>query len=225
MDFHADALTDGVFVDAGAERDDRHRPVADCRRELARLRDGAATERVEHEVFRLGAPRPLGVALRARALIAPPPDQIELLGAAVQLLRATPAKLDCARALCDLGAATRRSGSRNQAREPLQEALQLAHECGAVALAGRARHELIVLGARPRRHAVTGVEALTARERQASELAAEGLTNRQIAESIHLAEKTVKNYVSNLLAKLGMERRTQAAVYAVGLRDEGLRHP
>jgi DNA-binding NarL/FixJ family response regulator len=58
---------------------------------------------------------------------------------------------------------------------------------------------------------------LTGQERRILELIAEGLTNRQIAETIHLAEKTVKNYVSNLLAKLGMERRTQAAVYAARL--------
>ncbi|WP_314423543.1 response regulator transcription factor [uncultured Microbacterium sp.] len=55
---------------------------------------------------------------------------------------------------------------------------------------------------------------LTLRERQALTLIAEGLTNRQIGERLGLAEKTVKNYVSGLLAKLGMQRRTQAAVYA-----------
>ena len=49
---------------------------------------------------------------------------------------------------------------------------------------------------------------------------ADGLTNRQIAGEIHLAEKTVKNYVSNLLTKLGMERRTQAAVYAARLAEQ-----
>lgn len=57
---------------------------------------------------------------------------------------------------------------------------------------------------------------LTLRERQVLKLIAEGLTNRQIGESLGLAEKTVKNYVSGLLAKLGMQRRTQAAVYASG---------
>jgi two-component system, NarL family, response regulator DevR len=55
---------------------------------------------------------------------------------------------------------------------------------------------------------------LTPQERKILMLIADGLTNRQIATEIHLAEKTVKNYVSNLLAKLGMERRTQAAVFA-----------
>jgi DNA-binding NarL/FixJ family response regulator len=55
---------------------------------------------------------------------------------------------------------------------------------------------------------------LTAQERRILELIGEGMTNRQIAETIYLAEKTVKNYVSSLLAKLGVERRTQAAVFA-----------
>jgi DNA-binding NarL/FixJ family response regulator len=60
---------------------------------------------------------------------------------------------------------------------------------------------------------------LTDQERRILELIAEGLTNRQIADRIHLAEKTVKNYVSNLLTKLGMERRTEAAVYAARLAE------
>jgi two-component system, NarL family, response regulator DevR len=55
--------------------------------------------------------------------------------------------------------------------------------------------------------------SLSDQERRILELIAEGLTNRQIAERMHLAEKTVKNYVSNLLAKLGMQRRTEAAVF------------
>ncbi len=60
---------------------------------------------------------------------------------------------------------------------------------------------------------------LTYRERQVLDLIADGLTNRQIGEHLGLAEKTVKNYVSALLAKLGMERRTQAAVYGAEHRD------
>jgi two-component system, NarL family, response regulator DevR len=61
---------------------------------------------------------------------------------------------------------------------------------------------------------------LSEQERKILELIAEGLTNRQIAERMFLAEKTVKNYVSNLLAKLGMERRTEAAVFAARLQDK-----
>ncbi len=64
------------------------------------------------------------------------------------------------------------------------------------------------------------LERLTEQERRILDLIAEGLTNRQIADRIHLAEKTVKNYVSNLLSKLGMERRTQAAVFAAGLEKD-----
>ncbi|UAK31352.1 response regulator transcription factor [Nocardia asteroides] len=61
--------------------------------------------------------------------------------------------------------------------------------------------------------------ALTEQERRLLDLLGEGLTNRQIAQRMFLAEKTVKNYVSRLLAKLGLERRTQAAVYASKLRS------
>ena len=58
-------------------------------------------------------------------------------------------------------------------------------------------------------------EHLTPQEQKILDLIAQGLTNRQIANTMFLSEKTVKNYVSNLLAKLGMSRRTEAAVYAV----------
>jgi DNA-binding NarL/FixJ family response regulator len=66
---------------------------------------------------------------------------------------------------------------------------------------------------------------LSPQERNILRLIADGLTNRQIAEQVHLAEKTVKNYVSNLLSKLGMERRTQAAVYAARLGAQQGRAP
>jgi two-component system, NarL family, response regulator DevR len=65
---------------------------------------------------------------------------------------------------------------------------------------------------------------LTAQERNILMLIADGLTNREIGERLFLAEKTVKNYVSNLLAKLGMHRRTEAAVYAARLAERKERH-
>jgi len=69
-------------------------------------------------------------------------------------------------------------------------------------------------------HEPEELRRLTVQERRILELIAEGLTNRQIAEHMYLAEKTVKNYVSSLLAKLGMERRTQAAVFASKMLHE-----
>src|SRR2546422_427341 len=66
---------------------------------------------------------------------------------------------------------------------------------------------------------------LTDQERRILDLIAEGYTNRQIADTIFLAEKTVKNYVSNLLAKLGMSRRTEAAAYAARLTERRRQEP
>lgn len=71
------------------------------------------------------------------------------------------------------------------------------------------------------------VEQLNEQERRILVLIGEGMTNRQIGENLHLAEKTVKNYVSSLLAKLGMERRTQVAAYAARLdaeKEHGSQH-
>jgi DNA-binding NarL/FixJ family response regulator len=72
------------------------------------------------------------------------------------------------------------------------------------------------LRAKPEEDELAG---LTDQERKILDLIAEGHTNRQIAETIFLAEKTVKNYVSNLLAKLGMSRRSEAAAYAARLSE------
>ena len=73
---------------------------------------------------------------------------------------------------------------------------------------------------RERTVSVDPVAALSDQEKRVLELIGEGLTNRQIAERMFLAEKTVKNYVSSLLGKLGMQRRTQAAVFAVRHTDD-----
>ncbi|BCJ74656.1 DNA-binding response regulator [Catellatospora sp. IY07-71] len=72
-------------------------------------------------------------------------------------------------------------------------------------------------------HQPDQLKSLTEQERKILGYVADGLTNRQIAAQMFLAEKTVKNYVSSLLAKLGLERRTQAAILAVKLREQGQR--
>jgi DNA-binding CsgD family transcriptional regulator len=174
-------------------------------------RDIEAARLVEEELAlatELGAPPPISAALRARALVSGPTHQVQLLVDAVELLRGTPCVLQLALTLCDLGSAYRRAGARNTARARLQEGLQLAHECGAFGLCQRARGELVLLGARPRRHAVTGVDALTARERQVSQLAAEGLTNRQIAMTMSVSAYTIEYHLTNAFRKLGIARRT-----------------
>jgi two-component system, NarL family, response regulator DevR len=69
------------------------------------------------------------------------------------------------------------------------------------------------------------IASLTDQERKLLDLLAQGLTNREIAAKMYLAEKTVKNYVSNLLAKMGMQRRTEAAVYAARLEERNRKRP
>ncbi|MFJ9633539.1 response regulator [Streptomyces sp. NPDC101175] len=69
-----------------------------------------------------------------------------------------------------------------------------------------------------------GFEGLTDQERRILDLIGEGLTNRAIGERLHLAEKTIKNYVSSLLSKLGMERRSQAAAFVARRQAERQRH-
>jgi len=86
-------------------------------------------------------------------------------------------------------------------------------------LIDRTTAERVVAGLRRSENDAHGVERLTPREREILELIAAGMTNRQIGEELYLAEKTVKNYVSNLLAKLGMGRRSEAAAYAARLAE------
>jgi two-component system response regulator DevR len=91
-----------------------------------------------------------------------------------------------------------------------------------VAAGGTLFDDLAPSVSRSRRPAAAGsdrLSMLTDQERSVLRLIGEGLTNRQIGERMGLAEKTVKNYTSHLLAKLGLERRTQAAILATQLRD------
>jgi ATP/maltotriose-dependent transcriptional regulator MalT len=156
---------------------------------------------------RIGQPRAIGTALRARALLSERDTQIELLREAVTALAESPSCLERARALIDLGAATRRAGQRTDAREPLRQGLDLAAGCGARALAARAREELITAGARPRRERLSGVAALTASERRVANMAAAGMTNREIAQALFVTIKTVALHLTHVYEKLGIDGR------------------
>jgi DNA-binding CsgD family transcriptional regulator len=155
-----------------------------------------------------GARRELGMALRAKGLVVGGDDGTVLLQEAVAALETSPARLEHARALTDLGAALRRSGHRADAREPLRLGLDLASRCGATALMERAHAELVAAGARPRRALLSGVQALTASELRVCRMAATGLNNRQIAEALFVTEKTVEGHLGNAYRKLDLSSRT-----------------
>jgi DNA-binding CsgD family transcriptional regulator len=156
-----------------------------------------------------GEPAAVGRALRALGSVRPPERALEALEAAVAKLQDSQAALDRAGALVDFGAALRRSGRRRDAREPLKGGLELAERCGATLLAARARGEAKAAGARPRRTALHGHEALTAREHQVSALAAGGLSNREIAERLVVTVKTVEWHLRHSYLKLGVSSRKE----------------
>ena len=158
---------------------------------------------------RFGAPRAIGVALRTRALLERGNAVIRGLEEAVRTLADSPARLDHARALVDLGAALRRVGRRTDARETLAAGLDAADRCGSHRLVAQARGELHAAGARPRRERITGRDALTASERRVAELAATGLSNRQIAQSLFVTAKTVEMHLGRAYLKLGIDGRRQ----------------
>ncbi len=170
-------------------------------------REVAQAELADVRVF--GAPRALGIAARVAGIAEGGEPGLELLEESVASLRDSPALLELAHSLAELGAALRRDGQRAAAREPLAEALDLAVRCGARGLAARAREELKATGARPRREWRTGVEALTPSELRIVRLAAEGRTNREIAHELYVTLKTVEGHLSRAYTKLGIEGRSQ----------------
>jgi DNA-binding CsgD family transcriptional regulator len=151
-------------------------------------------------------PREIGAALRAQALLEPGEAQIGLLGRAVETLERSESTLELLRALVDYGGALRRAGRRQDAREPLRRALDVASARGATALASRARDELLAAGARPRRTALGGVEALTPSELRVARLAADGLRNREIAEALFVSGKTIDYHLRHVYQKLDVTR-------------------
>jgi DNA-binding CsgD family transcriptional regulator len=142
-------------------------------------------------------------------MVGRPEQRITLLVEAVSVLEHSPSQLQRAHALAGLGASLRRAGRRTDAQPPLRHALQLADRMGATHLAQTARQELLATGARPRRAAFTGIDALTPAERRVAQLAARGMTNAQIAQDLFVSPKTVQTHLAHSFRKLDVTSRRQ----------------
>ncbi len=170
------------------------------------------------DAIAFGAPRRHGIALSISGLLQATDEGLARLRQAVCILERTPARVEHARALVNLGEGLRTRGQRAEARTVLAQARDLAHRCGAGALVQRAREELIASGARPRREALSGPDALTPAEARTARMAAEGLSNREIAQALFVSTKTVEAQLSQAYAKLSIHSRRELAG-ALGARS------
>jgi ATP/maltotriose-dependent transcriptional regulator MalT len=158
---------------------------------------------------RWDTPGAIGQALRTHARLGAGGDSIQTLQEAIALLERSPARLEHARALVDLGGALRRRGYRRDARHPLRSGYQLARECGADALAEYARTELQASGVRLRREALRGADSLTPSERRIAEMAASGASNVEIAQALFVTLKTVEMHLTHTYRKLEITKRAE----------------
>src|SRR5512133_794790 len=176
------------------DRNDEARALADEELALAR---------------RWGDPHAIGASLRVLGLVEGGTTGIGLLREAVEVLAGSEARLEHARALVDLGAALRRANQRTEARERRREGVDLARRVGALGLAERANDEIAATGARPRKVIQTGLDALTASERRVAQLAADGMSNKEIAQTLFVTIKTVEVHLSHAYRKLEISSRAQ----------------
>ena len=187
------------------------------------LGDTAEATRLIEEELELarafGSPGAIGRTLLAYGTVLNG-EGVELLRESVDVLRDSQAALDRAKALVALGTALRHGGKRREAREPLREGLDLAQRCGSRQLVEQARAEGVAAGTRPRRTALRGVEALTPRELQVAGLAAEGMSNREIAESLFVTLKTVEWHLKHSYEKLEIGSRKELRAKLAGHADD-----
>ncbi len=158
---------------------------------------------------RWGDPHAIGASLRVLGLVEGGTAGIGLLREAVEVLAGSQARLEYTRALVDLGAALRRANQRTEARERLRDGVDHALRSGAFGLAERANEEIAATGARPRRVLQTGLDALTASERRVAQLAADGMSNKEIAQTLFVTIKTVEVHLSHAYRKLEISSRAK----------------
>ena len=180
---------------------------------LASLGDSQTAARLAREQLavarRVGAPGALGRSLRSAGLAIGGDEGLALLEEAVSVLERSSARLELAHALANLGAELGRAGRRREGRDAQRRAIQLAGECGAIALAESARAELHAGPGRRPRAELTGPGALTAAEWRVCRQVAEGHTNREVAQALFVTEKTVERHLSSAYQKLGIRSRFQ----------------
>jgi DNA-binding CsgD family transcriptional regulator len=207
--------TDAARTHAGWKRHPIYTPWRSLRA-LALDRLGRADEAIASAADELaiarawGAPGGLGRALRILGTL----EREQGLGhleEAVEVLHGSSARLERAKALAALGGRLRRDRRPAEAREPLRHALELAETCGASPLVDEIRSEIYATGARPRTTALHGAGSLTASERRVAALAAEGQSNRDIAQSLYVTPKTVEVHLSSTYRKLGIASRHDLA--------------
>jgi DNA-binding CsgD family transcriptional regulator len=213
----AEALADLLLAGHHAEEGGIDNPAVTCWRAgavLALRAQSRTDEAVSLSLQNLqlardvGAPWVVGSALRTAALVAPLAERPALLREAVELLAGSPARLERAAALVDLGTALHQLGeSTESARECLRQGADLALQCGAAPLVSAAGTELRQTGARPRRIALTGADALTSGEQRVVTLAVSGHTNAEIARALFVSEKTVEGHLRRAYRKLNIRSR------------------
>lgn len=150
---------------------------------------------------------PLGVALQRRAFTEQGQQALDTFAEAVDVLQDTQAVVHLARAHAGLGRGLRRAGQRVRARDHLKTGLDLAHRSGATALVTEIREEMAAAGGRPRRPAMTGVDALTPTELRIARLAEQGLSNSDIAEQTFVSRSTIAWHLRNIYRKLQIDSR------------------
>jgi DNA-binding CsgD family transcriptional regulator len=160
---------------------------------------------------RFGVARPIGVALRAAGLVEGGRAGIELLQEAVDVLSGSPAAIEHARSLVDLGQQLARAGDKAGARQHLRRGLDMAHRFEATLIEAQARRALLDTGARPRRARLRGRESLTPSERRVADLAGKGMTNREVADELFVTPKTVEAHLTQVFRKLEVTSRSELA--------------